>query len=78
MIPGTPQLTANDIKYRINHSQTKCVIADNTAAEKVDHVSILVFQILWILPNYCIHFTLAFPLVSKNNDIMSSLNMFHS
>ena len=38
MIPGAPQLTAKDIRYRINNSQAKCIIADNSAAEKTDEV----------------------------------------
>ena len=38
MVPGTPQLSANDIKYRISASQAKCVFADSTAAEKLDEV----------------------------------------
>jgi len=39
MIPGAPQLTSADIRYRINNSQAKCVFADNTAAEKLDAVT---------------------------------------
>ena len=38
MVPGAPQLTANDIKYRINNSQANCVFTDSTAADKVEEV----------------------------------------
>lgn len=38
MIPGAPQLTAKDIAYRVNNSQTKCVFMDDTAAEKLESV----------------------------------------
>ena len=38
LIPGTTQLTANDIHQRLLRSHATCVITDNSTAEKVDLV----------------------------------------
>ena len=38
MIPGSYQLTANDIRDRLQRSSAKCVICDDATAEKVDEV----------------------------------------
>ena len=38
MIPGTTQLTARDIRHRLQRSGAKCVIVDGETADCVDEV----------------------------------------
>ena len=44
LIPGTTQLTANDIHERLIKSGATCIIADADTAEKVDQVSYMKFH----------------------------------
>lgn len=38
-IPGTTQLTANDIQYRLHASKAKCIITTDVLAPAVDSVA---------------------------------------
>lgn len=39
LIPGTTQLSAKDILYRLQASKAKCIITDDTVAPAVDSVA---------------------------------------
>ncbi|XP_066467096.1 acyl-coenzyme A synthetase ACSM4, mitochondrial-like, partial [Tiliqua scincoides] len=39
VIPGTPQLTASDVLYRLQASKAKCIITNDTLAPAVDSIS---------------------------------------
>ena len=57
MIPGSNQLTANDIRDRLQRSLAKCIICDTVTAAKVDSVNIYSATVFFL--NTCIFVQLA-------------------
>ncbi len=47
--PGTPQLTAKDIRYRIESAEARCVITDQAGAVKTDESASRVSTLIKIL-----------------------------